>query len=315
MNRYVDSRIAFSYPEDLRCTYHARSREYHLRRGSFHLFLVLPSKEAWQNMFLQAGLDWQAPRIRVEGGGPPPPTFERWLEEYARHRFEGRVVHGLTRNGFGEIIIKRVDLFLNRGSRRIWLRMNDDRDFSLDRLDPILGSLAFRGEDLYQTSEQQGPVEQRVPSPYVVSLKHFPKFGRRPKKGLARYDVEYQGDPPSDQQIQAVERFLHDEEALYEQARLAIFRYYNERIYPLVSSIGRQDELWPPCKTVEQVMRLVQLNSLMVHEPRDDGAIPIGLRFHCSWNEEDAMGLRVVGPNIEAVGTDSSVALDPSSIE
>ena len=209
---------------------------------------------------------------------------------------------------------KHVNLFLGRGPRRIWVRMDDERDFSLERLDPILGSLAFRGEERYQQSEQQEPSEQQVSSPYVVSLRHFPKFGRRPKKGPARYDVEYKGDPPSDQQIQAVERFLHDEEALYEQARLAIFRYYNERIYPLASSLGRHDDLWPACETTEKVMRLVQLNGLFVHEPRDDGAIPIGLRFHCTWNEEDAMGLRVAGTILETVGTDF-VALDPDLID
>lgn len=56
-------------------------------------------------------------------------------------------------------------------------------------------------------------------------------------------------------------------------------------------------------------MGLVKLSSLMVHEPRDDGAVAIGLRFHCSWDEEHGMGLRTVETTIEAIGTDF-VALD-----
>ena len=39
---------------------------------------------------------------------------------------------------------------------------------------------------------------------------------------------------------------------------------------------GINDELWPFCQTVEEVMRLVKLSSLMVHEPREDGAVAIG---------------------------------------
>src|SRR6185312_727209 len=134
---------------------------------------------------------------------------------------------------------------------------------------------------------------------YVTSLRYFPKFGRKGRTGHRKYDVEYGGDGVSDQQLQAVERFLGDEEALYEQARLAVFRYYTVEIYPMASKIGRCDDLWPPCETVEDVMRLVKFSSLMVHEPREDGAVAIGLRFHCSWDEEHALGLRAVGSTIE----------------
>ena len=130
-------------------------------------------------------------------------------------------------------------------------------------------------------------------------------------KGCAKFDVEYRGPSISDKQRQAVERLIADEEQLYAQARTAVFQYYTEHIYPLLStSIGAMDELWPACRTIEEVMRLVKLGGLIVHEPRADGAVPIGLRFECSWDEEHAMGLRVVGSTIEAVGTDH-VALDP----
>ncbi len=61
-------------------------------------------------------------------------------------------------------------------------------------------------------------------------------------------------------------------------------------------------------------MRLVKLASLMVHEPREDGAVAIGLRFHCSWDDEHGLGLRAVGSALEAIGTDF-VALDSRADE
>src|SRR5262249_51765376 len=161
-----------------------------------------------------------------------------------------------------------------------------------------------RGEERPAEFQRLGPIMQETPSPYTVSLRYFPKFGRKGRTGRGKYDVEYRDGDVSDQQLQAVERFLVAEEAIYEQAKLAIFRYYTKEIYPMASKIGRYDDLWPPCETVEDVMRLVKLSSLMVHEPREDGAVAIELRFHCSWDEEHAMGLRAVGSTIEAIGTD-----------
>lgn len=314
MNHYVDDRIAFSYPEDLRCTHHRESDEYYLRRGPLHIFLQLPEQEDWEYSFNDAGRVRPVPLGSVDPQGRPIPTYDQWSEEYVRHGFRGRAKSTLSRNRFGQISGKQVDLVLRRGKWRICLRINDDKDYLLDRVDPFLQTLAFPGESLYLEAQRRGPIKKRTSSPYVVSLKHFPAFGRKGRKGRARYDVEYREDPPSDHQLQAVERFLDNEEALYEQAKIAIFRYYTERVYPFVSEFGLYDELWPPCRTVEDAMRLVKLSSLMVHEPREDGAVAVGLRFHCSWDEEHGLGLRAVGSTIEAVGTDF-VALDSGQDE
>jgi hypothetical protein len=195
------------------------------------------------------------------------------------------------------------------------LRIGDDKDFPLNLVDSILETMAFPGEDHYVESHRLGRVKKEGPSPYVVSLRHFPRLGRKGRKGRAKFDVEYRGATVSDQQLRAVERLSGDEEGLYEEAKFAIFRYYSEHIYPLLSTeIGRDDELWPFCQTVEELMRLVKLSSLIVHEPREDGAVAIGLRFQCSWDEEHAMGLRAVGSTIEAVGSDF-VALDSRADE
>jgi hypothetical protein len=203
-----------------------------------------------------------------------------------------------------------VDLALSRGDWRIWLRIVDNKDFPLNLVDPILETMAFPGEALYVEAQRLGLIKMQAPSPYVVSLRRFSNFGRKVKQGRTKFDVEYRGAAVSDQQRQAVERLVGDEEQLYEEVRLAVFRYYSEYIYPLLTTeVGRNDKLWPFCQTVEEIMRLVKLSSLVVHEPREDGAIAIGLRFHCSWDEEHAMGLRAVGSGIEAVGSDF-VALD-----
>jgi hypothetical protein len=309
MNRYVDERIAFSYPEGLRCT--QKSGEYYLRRGPLHIFLQLPERDAWEISFRQAGHVRQVPRGSLDPQGQPIPTHDQWSEEYARHGFQGRANSILARTRSGEIAGKRLDLILRRGEWRICLRIDNQADFPLDLVEPILETMTFPGEELYEESRRVGPIKKKVASPYIVSLRHFPTFGRKGQRGRARYDVEYVGATASEEQLQAVGRLVSDEERLYEQAKLAIFRYYTERIYPLFSSeTGRYDELWPYCHTAEEVMRLVRLSSLMVHEPREDRAVAIGLRFHCSWDEEHALGLRVMGSTIEAVGSDW-VALDP----
>jgi hypothetical protein len=243
------------------------------------------------------------------------PSHDQWTEEYAKHGFQGRAKSTLGHTPSEEISGKQVDLVLRRGERRIWLRINDDKDFPLSLVDPILETISFPDEERYLEYQRLGPVRKQSPSPYVVSLKHFPRFGRKVGKGRAEYDVVYHGASISDQQLRAVEHFVGDEERLHDQAMLAVFRYYTECIYPLCTTeIGVYDELWPFCQTVEDVARLVKFSSLMVHEPREDGAVAIGLRFHCSWDVEHALGLRAVGSAIEAIGTDF-VALDSRSNE
>ena len=298
MNRYVDERIAFSYPEDLRCTHDPGSETYYLRRGSFHVFLMLPDRGFWESQFHQAG------HVR------PILDQEQWTEDYAGHGFQGRARSMLARGRSGDVYGKRVDLVLRRGERRIWLRIDHDGDFPLDRVDPILETMAFPGEERYAECQRLGPIEERIPSPYVISLGYFPSLGRGGREGRAEFDVQYEDGAITDQQLHAVERFIADERQLYEQARLAVFRYFTEYIYPMSSRLGRYDDLWPSCRTVDEVMPLIELASLMVHEPRDDGEVPIGLRFHCSWDVEHGLGLRAVGPSIEAVGADF-VALSP----
>ncbi|MGC8641540.1 MAG: DUF6985 domain-containing protein [Isosphaeraceae bacterium] len=239
------------------------------------------------------------------------PSQDQWVEEYHDHGFTGRANSIVVRSHLDQMIGKRVDLLLSRGERRISLRIDDNKEFSISFVDPILESMAFPGEARYEEALKLGPLKTQGKSPYVISLKYLTRFGRQaPKRGV-KLDVEYRGPSISNQQVHAVESLIAAEERIYEQARRAIFRYYTERIYPLLSTqIGPMEELWPECQTVEQVVPLVKLGSLMVHEPRADGTVPIGLRFRCSWNEEDGMGLRVLGESIEAIGSDS-VALDP----
>jgi hypothetical protein len=310
MNHYVDERIAFSYPEDLRCTWHPRSGEYHLRRGQLHIFITLPELEFRDDLFDDAAHVWQVPRGSLDSEGERIPCHEQWSEEYAEHGFLGRAKSTLSYSRFDEVDGKQIDLVLSRGVWRIYLRIQDDKDFRLTYVDLILETMAFPGEELYVDSQRLGPSKKKGSSPYTVSLKHFPKFGRKARARSAKFDVEYRGAAVSDQQLQALKGLAGDEERLYEQVKLAVFRYYTECIYPLVSKvIGPNAKLWPACETVDDVVGLVKLSSLVVHEPRDDGAVAIGLRFHCSWDEEHGMGVRAVGTTIEAIGTDF-VALD-----
>jgi hypothetical protein len=306
MNRHVDERIAFSYPENLKCTREPKSATYYLRRGSLHIIVTLPAEEFWQHLFNDAGHVYPVPRGNVDSEGQPIPSHDHWFEEYREHGFQGRANSILSRTRDDAISGKRLDLVLSRGERRIWLRVDYNQEFSLDLVDPILETIAFPGEERYVQAQQLGPVvKKQGPSPYVVSLGYFPKAGRKGGgKRAAKFDVEYPGATVSEPQLHAVQRLVADAERLYEQAARALFRYYTEYIYPLLSDQIGPSMLWPSCRTVEEVMRLVKLSSLMVHEPRDDGAIAIGLRFHCSWDEEHGMGLRAVGSTIEAVGPD-----------
>src|SRR3954451_10158865 len=90
MNRHVDERITFTYPSELRCTWHPRSRSFHLRRGAFHVIIGLPEEELWESLFKDAQDIWQVPRGSVDAQGEPIPTHQQWVDDYAMYGFQGR---------------------------------------------------------------------------------------------------------------------------------------------------------------------------------------------------------------------------------
>ena len=76
--------------------------------------------------------------------------------------------------------------------------------------------MAFPGEDRYVQAQQLGPlVTKQGPSPYVLSLRYFPKALRKGGvKRAVKFDVEYRGTTISEVQVQAVQRLVADAERL-----------------------------------------------------------------------------------------------------
>ena len=97
MNRYVDDRIAFSYPENLKCTSQLKSATYYLKRGSLLIVVTMTDEEVWEHLFNDAGAVYPVPRGSVDSEGQPIPTHDHWFEEYREHGFEGRANSILSR--------------------------------------------------------------------------------------------------------------------------------------------------------------------------------------------------------------------------
>ena len=53
-----------------------------------------------------------------------------------------------------------MDLVVSRGERRIWLRIDSDKDFPLSLADRILQDMAFPDEETYAEALRLGPVKK-----------------------------------------------------------------------------------------------------------------------------------------------------------
>jgi hypothetical protein len=313
VNLHVDQHIAFEYPQDYLLDVSSFGRQYCLRRGNRFLFLHLQDRRTWLLLKEQFLLRPKRPVLR-RIGGPAAPTLKSWIHTFNAHGFVGKACWQETTNPKGELIHKGVCLFVSRGRSRLYVQVHDFTDFTQGPLESVLESVAFPGEKAYEQARRQGPTHAAKPSPYAVELRHLAAFGHSPDQPKRTFNVAYQGKKIVEMQIKAVDDLARNEELLFDKVKNAVFRYYTQDIYPIVQDSGLAIEdikqLYPQAATAEDIVPLVQFGSILVHEPRSDGTVPVGLRFDCDWDVEHGLGVRIAGLDIETVGTDE-VALSP----
>lgn len=317
MNLHVDEHIAFEYPEDYLLNAYSDGHTYCLQRGNRFLSLRLLDQDPWWQ-FLKMQLFHPAqPSVPCTDGTPPGPTDKKWIQDFKAYGFVGEACWFERISQQGDLILKAVDLFVSRGASRLHVKVSDTADFAQGVLDSALESVVFPGEQAYEAARKRGPRHVVKPSPYAVELRYLGEFGQSPKKKV-RFNVAYKGKNPVEIQTRAVNLLVRNEKVLFEKVKEAVFRYYTQVVYPILeeSDLVCQEtkEVFPKIKDVEQIVPLVGFGSFLVHEPREDGTVPVGLRLDCDWDVEHGLGVRVVGLEIEAIGMDQ-VALFPDHIE
>ncbi len=240
------------------------------------------------------------------------------VEDFSAHGFQGRVKRALFYDVNRRFSYKSVFMVLSKGDKRLEVQAADNSDFAEDILGQILKSMSFPGEPAYEGSREQHREHPPKPHPNTVKLPQFSKLGGTRTQPKERFRVAYDRDEITPAQSEALQDFVNNEEALFNRATRAIFRYYSQAVYPVLENAlgaaweGEQAaEGWPPkVRAVEDIVPLIQLHSILIHEAREDGSVPIGLRLDCDWDVEHGLGVRVVAREVEAVGTDY-VALSP----
>jgi hypothetical protein len=87
----------------------------------------------------------------------------------------------------------------------------------------------------------------------------------------------------------------------------AVFEHYKEATADWPAA---HRELGAPLLAGSEGLKyLMELSSVTIHLPGDDGVCDIGLYFHCEWDDEHGLGVRVREGEVVGVG-DSSVATD-----
>jgi len=319
MNLHFDNYIAFSYPEEFFLEPYAPAHQYCLFHGHMSIFISLIHDDFdWRFRWQDAGRIVDMPDRQIVKDGIGIPGGKMSVEDFNRHGFQGRVKRTLFYDVDKKFSDKFVLAVLSKGSNRLEVRAQDRTDFPEEVLDHILGSLAFPGEEAYERAREQYGKQETKPPPNTVELRHFPGLGGSERRRPDRFRVVYEGKGMTAAQSEALHDLLKNEEAIFERTKRVIFRYYSETIYPLLESAlgvaweGEEgaEELLPTVREVRDVIPLVQLGSILVHEAREDGSVPVGLRFDCDWDPEHGLGVRVVGRKVEAVGSDY-VALCP----
>jgi hypothetical protein len=124
----------------------------------------------------------------------------------------------------------------------------------------------------------------------------------------------------SDSQHHALKEFVANEQQIFRAVREAIYRHYRENHLPhrelLRSALrktaiinGHSPDEWekkgmddlPDIKTGNELDRKVALLMVSVHCPVN-GVSKIGLRYQCSWDPDNDLGVRIAGSAVDAVG-------------
>ncbi|WP_312112089.1 DUF6985 domain-containing protein [Brevibacillus reuszeri] len=104
-----------------------------------------------------------------------------------------------------------------------------------------------------------------------------------------------------EEQYSAYQSFMQHWEQLQRSILQPILDYYQEKRHELGYDI-EQNEYYPLVETTEQILEMITLEGILVsygdiYEERD-----MGILFHCTWDEENGLGLRLLNEKVANVG-------------
>ena len=299
MNKYVDEHIAFEYPEDYLLSVSSPGQAYSLERGSSCVILTPTDNETLDLWRLQFGKKMRMPRPDT-GGDPASPETRYRMDRYTTHGLEGDDFSCELISPKGKLILKDTTLLLTRGGHGLDVRVQDKKDFSRGRFDTVLATVAFPGEKAYEAARQRGSRQKKPETPYTIDLEYFVKFGDPQAKSARTFNVSYDGDDVCEAQQHSVDDFVSNESTMFETVKQAVFHHYRQEQFPILREVIDEEQL--PCiTTAGDVVPLMQLMEIHVHEPAKDGRVPIGLGFECEWTA-NGLGICFLGSNIEEIG-------------
>ena len=66
------------------------------------------------------------------------------------------------------------------------------------------------------------------------------------------------------------------------------------------------DPMFPEVKDAEELTKMYSINSILIHNPERNEKNTLGLLYDCTWEEEEGMGIKMVGFNIVNIGIQGS---------
>jgi hypothetical protein len=303
---YEDSRISFSYPEELKLI---RAKEewgqYTLKTGQILITINIVSKGIIDNL------------EEVIWSHPPDDVGDRAKIEYLESvtigdkQGIGHVATGYDRSHKFWGKIYRYLLSIPNGG--LYIEISDRKDFSIDTYKDILESIKVRGATRRDTTRQYNNNTSYLANSNEVKLQYFSQLGSSLDKiGLT---VEYAPNDNKDvklRQKKALQEFQKKEKEIFEKVKASIYQYYHKiylvykeamtKCYQIYNedteSLDKMlNELLPEIKDGNELNDKIALSVIRVY---DYGVI--GLDFICSWDEEHGLGILLKNFEVKDVG-------------
>jgi hypothetical protein len=317
MNVYVDNLITFEYSEDYLLEVGKQNKScifqtYALTKGNTTIIILLLDKRTWNSLENQRNCSINMPDL-FKDDSPLAPRFSRDVTDYNANGFVGKAYWLMTHSKQNKLLYKGLSLFVTRKSNRLNLDIGDKKEFTIDVTDSLLRTLFFAGEEGYFQRASQGSRSALSPSPYHIQLSCFAKQDAA-GTSKTQFNVRYDGVEITEEQTLALKLLVENEKLIFQSVVNEVFEYYTKTIYPLLQEAGlcteEHEENFPTLDEPSEIVPYIELVSVQLYEPRDNGDVPIGLMFECSWDEEHGVGVRLNSTSVEKVSIQGDLMRD-----
>ena len=119
------------------------------------------------------------------------------------------------------------------------------------------------------------------------------------------YEIEIQIDGYDEDEMPedgkaALVSFVENMDEALPAIKDSLFEYYHERKKEY--GYDENDEEYPDYETFEQVLETLELLQITVPDQEDYSERAIGLVFDCGWDEEEGVGICLLGNEVDEIG-------------